>query len=142
MIEVNNPELPGLAIKAVDGPPSLVPAMGREQPSLWVKTLAIHSDWPPSKDTLLRQMNLRRGLNILWARPSSEASVGTKLTGHGAGKTTFCRMLRYVLDDATFGTKDFREAFGDPDRGGFRNGWALGEVIVAGEQWCCFGKCA
>ena len=44
-------------------------------------------------------------------------------------------MLRYVLDDATFGTKDFREAFGDPDRGGFRNGWALGEVIVAGEQW-------
>lgn len=135
MSEVNSPELPGLVVKTVESPPSLRPAHGREQPALWVKTLAIHSDWPPTKGNLLRRMNLRRGLNILWASPSTEDSGGTKLTGHGAGKTTFCRMLRYILNDATFGAKDFREAFNDTERSGFRNGWALGEVMVGGEQW-------
>jgi len=83
----------------------------------------------------LRRMNLRRGLNILWARPSDPSSNDTRLTGHGAGKTTFCRMIRYILDEATFGTADFRDAFNDTERNGFRNGWALGEVILGGEQW-------
>jgi len=135
MNEVNSPELPGLVVKAVESPPSMVPTKGREQPALWVQMLAVHSDWPPSEGNLLRRMKLRRGLNILWARPSAEDSAGTKLTGHGAGKTTFCRMLRYLLDDATFGTEDFRKAFNDTEHGGCRNGWVLGEVIVAGEQW-------
>ncbi|HEY0551431.1 MAG TPA: hypothetical protein VGF13_17635 [Verrucomicrobiae bacterium] len=135
MAQTTAPDLPGIVVKPVESPPSLKPAAGREQPALWVKTLAVYSDWPPTKETLLRRMDLRRGLNILWARPSDETSAETKLTGHGAGKTTFCRMLRYILDDATFGTKDFREAFNDTERHGFRNGWALGEVIVGGEQW-------
>src|SRR5688572_28558749 len=121
MSDVNTPELPGLVVKTVESPPSLKPAPGREQPAVRVKTLAIHSDWPPTEDNLLRRVKLRRGLNILWARPSNDDSGGTKLTGHGAGKTTFCRMLRYVLNDATFGPKEFREAFNDTERGGFRN---------------------
>jgi hypothetical protein len=135
MSQINSPDLPGLVVKAVESPPSLNPASGCEQPAIWVKTLAVYSDWPPSETTLLRRMNLRRGLNILWAKPSDGTSKETKLTGHGAGKTTFCRMLRYILDDGTFGTKEFREAFNDTDQNGFRNGWALGEVIVGGEQW-------
>src|ERR1051326_2418852 len=108
-------DLPGIVVQPNSPPPKLKPAPGREQPALWVKTLAIYSDWPPSDKTLLRRMDLRRGVNILWARPSTDTSAETKLTGHGAGKTTFCRMLRYILDDATFGTKDFREAFNDTD---------------------------
>ena len=135
MTQANSPELPGIVVKIVESPPSLTPAEGHEQPAIWVKTLAIYSDWPPTQVTLLRRMNLRRGLNILWARPRDGTSSETKLAGHGAGKTTFCRMLRYVMDDPTFGTKDFREAFNDTDQNGYRNGWVLGEVIVAGEQW-------
>src|SRR5580693_245682 len=121
--KVNSPELPGLVVKAVELPPPLLTAAkGFEQPAVWVKTLAVYSDWPPSPDTLLRRMDLRRGLNIVWARPSDATSDETKLTGHGAGKTTFCRILRYILDDATFGNEEFRDAFNDTERNGFRNG--------------------
>jgi hypothetical protein len=135
MSKVNHPDLPGIVVKTVESPPSLIPAAGREQPALWVKTLAVYSDWPPTESTLLRRMKLRRGLNILWAKPSDGTSTETKLAGHGAGKTTFCRMLRYILDDAMFGTKEFREAFNDTEQNGYRNGWVLGEVIVGGKQW-------
>lgn len=135
MSQINSPDLPGIVVKTVESPPSLKPAAGHEQPAIWVKTLAIYSDWPPTEETLLRRMNLHRGLNILWAKPSDGTSTETKLAGHGAGKTTFCRMLRYIVDDATFGSKELREAFNDTDQSGYRNGWALGEVMVGGEQW-------
>lgn len=135
MAKINSPDLPGIVVKAVESPPSLKPAVGHEEPAIWVKTLAVYSDWPPTEKSLLRRMDLHRGLNILWAKPSDGSSLETKLTGHGAGKTTFCRMVRYILDEATFGSKEFREAFNDTDQNGFRNGWALGEVTVGGEQW-------
>ena len=71
-------------------------------------------------------MNLHRGLNILWAKPSDGTSTETKLAGHGAGKTTFCRMLRYIVDDATFGSKELREAFNDTDQSGYRKRLGIG----------------
>jgi hypothetical protein len=121
-------ELPGLAESTVV---SLKPAPGREAPVVWVKALAVHSEWPAQPDTLLREIRLRRGLNILWAQPA-EAGTSNRTSGHATGKTTFCRLLRYLLDDADSGTKDFRQRF---QKNFPRGGWVLGEVIVAGQQW-------
>ncbi len=121
------PELPGLA----DTPKvSLAPANGREEPLVWLRKLAVHSDWPAESGTLLREITLHRGLNVLWAEP---APRGTKnrVSGHATGKTTFCRLVRYVLDDADAGTKDFRQRF----QAKFPRGWVFGEVIVAGTPW-------
>ncbi len=120
--------LPGLAEPTEV---SLKPAVGREAPVVWVKTLAVHSEWPSHEGTLLREIHLRRGLNILWAKP---APAGTKnrTSGHATGKTTFCRLLRYILDDADSGTKDFRQRF---QKKFPRGGWVFGEVIVDGQQW-------
>src|ERR1700733_8664960 len=99
--------LPGLAEPTEV---SLKPAAGREALVVWVQALAVHSEWPTQAGTLLREIRLRRGLNILWAEP---ALAGTKnrTSGHATGKTTFCRLLRYILDDADSGTKDFRQRF-------------------------------
>lgn len=129
----NQPALPGLALAPPEEKPlSLTPATGREEPALWVSKLAVHKGWPPSKETLLRQViELRRGLNILWARPTGSTNEASRLAGHGAGKTTFCRLVRYVLGEEPAGSKGFREGF----RAKFETGWVLAEVFVAGKRW-------
>ena len=128
-----HPALPGLAIEPPrDEPLSLAPAAGRAEPALWVSKLAVYKDWPPSNDTLLRQViELHRGLNILWAQPTGSTSEVSRLAGHGAGKTTFCRLIRYVLGEDPAGGKGFREGF----RAKFPNGWVLAEVYIAGQRW-------
>ena len=129
----NQPALPGLTVAPPkDEPLSLTPAKGRAEPALWVSKLAVYKDWPPSKGTLLRQViELHRGLNILWARPTGSTNEASRLAGHGAGKTTFCRLVRYVLGEEPAGSKGFREGF----RAKFENGWVLAEVFVAGQRW-------
>jgi chaperonin cofactor prefoldin len=130
MDTVENPVLPGLA-KEVE-PLSLLPAAGREEPAVWISKLAVYKDWPPSADTLLRQVfELHRGLNILRASTTGATNEASRLAGHGAGKTTFCRLIRYVLGEEPAGTRSFREGF----RAKFDNGWVLAEVFVAGERW-------
>lgn len=133
MNTTDQPALPGLVVAPPEEKPfSLTPAEGRAEPALWVSKLAVYKAWPPSKDTLLRQViELRRGLNILWARPSGTTSETSRLAGHGAGKTTFCRLIRYVLGEEPAGSKGFREGF----RAKFDNGWVLAEVFVAGQRW-------
>jgi len=132
MKDAKQPALPGLAVQPLIDVLSLKPASGREEPALWVSKLAVYKAWPPSNDTLLRQViELRKGLNILWARPSGSTSEASRLAGHGAGKTTFCRLIRYVLGEEPAGSKGFREGF----RAKFENGWVLAEVYVAGQRW-------
>jgi hypothetical protein len=103
---------------------SSLPKATRREPRLWVKELAVYREWKP--DTLQRQISLRQGLNIIWAEPS-ERGAG----GHAAGKTTFCRFLRYLLGDSNFGNDTFRDAF----RNKFPNAWVVGEVYLDGEPW-------
>jgi hypothetical protein len=116
-------------------PVSLKPAAGRAEPVLWVKTLSIYKDWPLLKENELRTIPLHKGLNILWAvpgAPNTENPARTsKISGHATGKTTFCRLVRYVLGDENYGSQRAREAF----QLKFSSGWVIAEVILAGEQW-------
>lgn len=125
------PEFDAVTAALATPPPDLAPAAGRETPAVWVERLAIYKSWPPSKDTLLREIELRRGLNIVWARPIGKNTAASRLAGHGAGKSTFCRLLRYVLDDATAGTDEFRKSFEST----LGIGWALAEVHVGSQRW-------
>ena len=104
--------------------PYKLSAATRRQPRLWVKELAVYREWKP--DALQRRISLRQGLNIIWAEPSEKGAGG-----HAAGKTTFCRFLRYLLGDSTFGNDTFRDAF----RNKFPNAWVAGEVYLDGEPW-------
>ena len=126
------PEFAAVTAALATPPPDLAPVAGREAPAVWVERLAIYKSWPPCADTHLRSIELRRGLNIVWARPIGKNAVASRLAGHGAGKSTFCRLLRYVLDDTTAGTDEFRKSF-ETTLGGV--GWALAEVHVDGQRW-------
>lgn len=96
----------------------------RDEPRLWVREFAFYSDFKP--EALVRHLTLRRGLNIVWAKDSD-----TGASGHAAGKSTFCRMLRYLIGDAHFGTENFRPAL----RQKFPDAILAGEVILHGEPW-------
>lgn len=101
-----------------------LPSVTRKAPRLWVKELAVYREWSP--DALQRRISLRTGLNIIWAEPSPRGAAG-----HAAGKTTFCRFVRYLLGDSNYGSDTFRDAF----RLKFPNAWIVGEVCVDGESW-------
>ncbi len=93
-------------------------------PTLWVKSVAVYSAWDP--DALLRKIDLRKGLNVLWAEPGEEG-----FAGHAAGKTVFCRLIRYLLGDGNFG----KDAFCDSLRRKFPEAWLVGEVHVNSTPW-------
>lgn len=96
----------------------------RTEPRLWVKELAVYSDFKPDKE--MRRITLRPGLNIIWAKDSQ-----TGASGHAAGKSTFCRMLRYLIGDVSYGTDVFRAAFRDK----FSDACLMGEVHLDGIPW-------
>lgn len=108
---------------------------GRPDPLIWVSELQFRRDFEASEASLLRKIHLRRGLNVLWAPPAPEGLENRlgdgQITGHTAGKTTFCRMIRYLLGEQRFGTTRAQEKI----REALPNGWVVGEVFVGNERW-------
>jgi len=100
------------------------PEPGRTEPRLWVKRFCIWSE----PGVLVREINLREGLNIIW---SPDTRDGHAPIGHGAGKTTFCRLFRYCLGEETFGSRDQRSRI----HAAFPKGQVGAEVILDGKEW-------
>ena len=85
-----------LFIRAIEPPQAPV---GRSGPRLWIRRLVIFSD----PDSIIRDVKLRPGLNIVWS-PDMSSGEGRALA-HGSGKTTFCRLLRACLGEPGFGSE-------------------------------------
>lgn len=96
----------------------------RTEPRLWVKEFCFYSDFKPEAE--VRHISLKRGLNIIWAKESAEGAAG-----HAAGKSTFCRLLRYLIGDESYGSEEFRPAL----RTKFPDAIIAGEIILNGESW-------
>ena len=107
-----------------NAPFSVEPEQGRTEPRLWVKRFCIWSE----PGVLVREIELREGLNIIW---SPDPRDGNGPIGHGAGKSTFCRLLRYCLGEETFGSRDQRSRI----HAAFPKGQVGAEVILDGERW-------
>lgn len=96
----------------------------RSSPRLWVETLWILDSLETSKP--FREIPLSRGLNLILSEP------GNGSTGHGVGKTAFCQLLRYVLEDPNWGAGS---TLRDELRHSFPEGGAAARVHVDGEAW-------
>ena len=107
-----------------NAPFSVKPEPGRAEPRLWVKRFCIWSE----PGVLVREIDLREGLNIIWSPDSRD---GNAPIGHGAGKTTFCRLLRYCLGEETFGSRDQRSRI----HASFPKGQVGVEIILDGKHW-------
>jgi hypothetical protein len=111
------------------------PSPSLQEPRLWVAELRVFQTLAPGDINLLRKIALKPGLNILWAKPRARLADGVGfapgVSGHGTGKTTFCRFIRYILGESTFGNDDQRSRLRDK----FPEGWVVGEVWLDGTPW-------
>ena len=82
------------------------------------------------KPDVIREIKLNRGFNIVWAEETEDDNPEAMITGHSAGKTTFCRLLRYLLGEKNFGRKKNIKRIIDI----FPNGYVGGEIHVYNEQ--------
>lgn len=97
------------------------PPPGVSGPRFWVRRLVI---WKEPGGEIVRDIELRPGLNIIWT-PDDQG------IGHGGGKTLFCRLLRYCLGEDRFSPEDQRERIGEV----FPNGLVGAEVVLDDVCW-------
>ena len=98
---------------------------GRTEPRLWVRRLTIFRD----PNTLIRDVSLKAGLNIIWTPDMS--SSGSRALAHGSGKTTFCRLLRACLGELGYATDNQRSRIAAR----LPNGLIAAEVLIDGTCW-------
>ncbi len=106
-------------------------APGAEEPLLWVRRLVIWSE----PGVILRDVPLRRGLNVVWSPDPADVEGAERVTeggfGHGAGKSLFCRLIRYCLGETSFGTDTQREKIFRA----YRDGRVGAEIVLRGTTW-------
>lgn len=112
---------------------SVRPPPGVTEPALWVRRLTI---WRAPGEPV-RTIPLRPGLNFVWS-PDPADMQGPRATdaaqddvGHGAGKSLFCRLLRYCLGEDRFAPEAQRLSIGRA----FLTGWVSAEVLLHGKLW-------
>lgn len=117
------PDLFARAALSVKAPP------GVTQPALWVRRLSI---WRAPGDPV-RTIELGPGLNFVWSPDPADVQGPREAgdLGHGAGKTLFCRLLRYCLGEDRFAPEAQRLSIGSA----FLNGWVSAEVMLDGAPW-------
>ncbi|PKN50028.1 MAG: chromosome segregation protein SMC, partial [Deltaproteobacteria bacterium HGW-Deltaproteobacteria-20] len=124
-----------LRLPGVDPPQQVRPAADRGEPVLWVRRIRVLRELQPGDEYVVRDVELRRGLNIVWAPPEAStngnALFRSGVAGHTAGKTTFCRLVRHALGEGGFAAEATRRRI----RETLPAGWLLAEVVVAGRLW-------
>lgn len=100
------------------------PTPNRTTPRLWVEKLWLLKSLDAEEP--LREIALRRGLNLVVSPPQDGS------TGHGVGKTAFCQLLRFVLDDPLWATGS---ALRDELRYSLPDGAVAACVHIGDETW-------
>lgn len=106
-----------------------------EEALLWVREMRLLYRFELGKDAEIRRIPLQRGLNIVWAKPADpdEANPAARGRGHDVGKTSFCRLIRYLLGEDHFGSEDLRIAIAAKES--LNRAWVVGQVHLDGEPW-------
>jgi hypothetical protein len=103
-------------------------ALVKTTPDVWVGRIALFSKLSGSP---IRDVPLHPGLNIVWAEEPDGEDDNRDIAGHSAGKTSFSRLLRYVLGEITFGNNDNMGLI----KSAFPSGYVGAELFVKGAKW-------
>ena len=98
------------------------------KPRLWIERLLITQSIDPLE--VVRDITLRPGLNLVWAKEPEDAInlTSPQRAGHGVGKSTFTLMLRCLLGDDGKAVKGLRQQLA----GQFPHG-GIGAVVHIGD---------
>jgi len=97
----------------------------KSSPDIWFEKVALYRD---REKEPVRTISLKRGLNVVQAGVDS---VPDEISGHGTGKTTFCRMLRYLLGEPTFANKRDTLLISEL----FKKGCIAAELHIRDKKW-------
>lgn len=101
----------------------------RSEPPVWISKLALFESLDPLLP-IREPIRFHTGLNIVWG-VENEANDEKFEPGHGVGKTTLCRLVRYCLGEPTYGQSHAaREILNT-----FPDGHAAAEVCIQGRRW-------
>jgi hypothetical protein len=124
-----------MRFSGIDPPRQLRPSAERMAPAFWVHRVRILSELTSGDVHIVRDVKLRRGLNIVWAAPHSagadNALFRDGVAGHTAGKSTFCRLLRHILGDGGFAPDGVKRRI----RSKLPNAWVAAEIFVDDVRW-------
>ncbi len=77
-----------------------------KSPAFWISEIRILRQLSSDPDDEIRRISLRKGLNIVWSPPGEVGGEERQRgRGHAAGKTSFCRAIRYLLGERHYGNK-------------------------------------
>lgn len=99
----------------------------RTSPLIWVKQVTLYRSLSPVEET--RTISFAPGLNIIQGKLDDSAQDFE--SGHGNGKTTLCRLIRYCLGEKTFG----QEHLVAEVKHCFPHGYIGAVVVVNDEEW-------
>jgi hypothetical protein len=99
----------------------------RTSPLIWVRKVVLFRSISPVDE--IRTITLAPGLNVIQGK--SDDSAQDFESGHGNGKTTLCRLIRYCLGEKTFGQQHVVAEV----KHCFPNGYVGAVVVVDGEEW-------
>jgi hypothetical protein len=98
---------------------------------VWIHRIALLSRIAPEPTYIREVITLRKGLNIIWAEEPESEDTGGDVAGHSAGKTTYCRIIHYVLGEKTFSNKANTQAI----KRAFPTGYVAAELYVKGQRY-------
>ena len=110
------------------------PVADRTEPLFWIKEIRFLRKFSADINDEIRRIEFKKGLNIVWAEAPTQSSPDDtqRISGHATGKTTLCRMIRYLLGEKHIAAKNVANAIQQQ----FPEGYVVGQFSVQGEFWC------
>lgn len=102
---------------------------GRSEPLVWISRIALFESLDPPV-RIREPITFTTGLNIVQGIEDESNSEHFE-PGHGVGKTTLCRLIRYCLGEPSFGQEHAAKEI----RHTFRDGYVAAEIHLHGRMW-------
>ena len=107
----------------------------RVEPVFWIREIRLLYRLEAGNDAEIRRVELHRGLNVVWARPTAadESNPEVRGRGHDVGKSSFCRLIRHLLGELHYGNEQLRTGIAATEQ--LQHTCVIGEIIIGGEPW-------
>lgn len=101
--------MPQKTLFSLDDP--IPPDPNRPAPVLWLRRLVILSKPDTDPSSIIRNLEFRRGLNVI--KTELPSPTDRRVAGHSVGKTLLMRLIRYAIGEDTFAHEDTRAAIAE-----------------------------